>query len=69
MLAVTDDSHTPTWQQSLQKMRNITGIYCFAGSAKNRLMWGHYASNHKGVCLQFERVHDIATFAHAFQVR
>jgi hypothetical protein len=68
LMAGTAEFFTPTWQQSLRNMRDSMGVYCFAGSAKNRLMWGHYASNHKGVCLQFERVSDIRILSHAFRV-
>jgi hypothetical protein len=58
----------PNWQQSLSQIRSGAGIYCFAGSPKNHLMWGHYASHHRGLCMQFERVRDIATLSHAFRV-
>ena len=29
----------PPWQRSLMKIRDSAGVYCFAGGAKNRLMW------------------------------
>jgi hypothetical protein len=58
----------PVWEQSLARMRHASGIYCFAGDLINRLMWGHYASNHKGVCLEFERVRDTRVLSHAFRV-
>jgi hypothetical protein len=69
LMSGTQEDFTPTWQQSLKNIREETGVYCFAGSAKNTLMWSHYASNHKGVCLQFERVRDLAILSHAIQVR
>ena len=69
LMAGTEAFFAPTWQRSLKNVRDSAGVCCFAGSAKNRLMWGHYASNHKGVCLQFERVLDISTLSHAFRVR
>jgi hypothetical protein len=69
LMAATENSLTPMWQKSLKNIRVSAGVCCFAGSAKNRLMWGHYASNHKGVCLQFERVLDIRILSHAFRVR
>ncbi len=31
-------------------------------------MWSHYASDHKGCCLQFEVAKDLRTFAHALPV-
>jgi hypothetical protein len=69
LMAFTEECFMPRWQQSLKNVRESAGVCCFAGNAKNRLMWGHYASNHKGICLQFERVRDIHTLAHAFRVR
>jgi len=69
LTAGTEEFFTPTWQRSLKNIRDSAGVYCFAGSGKNRLMWGHYASNHKGVCLQFERVLDIRTLSHALSVK
>jgi Protein of unknown function (DUF2971) len=68
LMSSPEEFFYPNWQQSLSQIRSVAGIYCFAGSGKNHLMWGHYASHHKGVCLQFERVRDIATLAHAFRV-
>jgi hypothetical protein len=67
-MAADESYFTPTWQQSLKSVRDIAGVYCFAGNAKSTLMWSHYASNHKGVCLQFERVLDITTLSHALHV-
>ena len=69
LMAATLEQLTPRLQQSLRNIRDSAGVYCFAGKARNRLMWGHYASNHRGVCLQFERVLDIRTFGHAVRVR
>ena len=69
LMAANDKFFAPTWQRSLKKIRDAAGVYCFAGSGKNRLMWGHYASNHQGVCLQFERVLDLRVFSQAVRVR
>jgi len=69
LMSGTEETFTPTWQRSLKNIRDSAGVYCFAGSAKNRLMWGHYASNHKGLCIQFERVLDIRILTHAFRVK
>lgn len=30
------------------------GMVCFSETYSNPLMWGHYADNHKGICLAFE---------------
>jgi hypothetical protein len=32
-------------------------------------MWSHYGSDHKGVCLIFERAYDVPTFIHALSVK
>jgi hypothetical protein len=69
LMAASEETFTPVWQQSLNSIREEAGIYCFAGSGKSTLMWSHYASDHKGACLQFERVQDIAVLSHAVRVR
>jgi hypothetical protein len=65
LIAAIEDSFTPIWQRSLTGIRESAGMYCFAGSGKKRLMWGHYALNHRGICLQFERTRDLATLGRA----
>lgn len=45
-----------------------TGVYSFGGDPRSILMWSHYASNHTGVCLQFERAADPDTFLQAISV-
>jgi hypothetical protein len=69
LMSATAEYFTPTWQNSLKYVRENAGVYCFAGGGKNTLMWSHYGSDHKGVCLQFERVLDLATFMHALPTR
>ena len=32
------------------------GLVCFAGVAENHLMWAHYARNHVGYCVEYERI-------------
>jgi hypothetical protein len=49
--------------------RTTVGVCCFAGDPRSTLMWTHYARDHTGVCLQFERVNDFATFVHALPVK
>ena len=34
---------------------NNFGILSLTGNAKNILMWSHYAEDHKGICIEFER--------------
>ena len=36
------------------------GILSLASSNKNLLMWSHYASEHKGMCLEFQRIFSTA---------
>lgn len=31
-----------------------TGFICFSEDWQNPLLWGHYAENHKGICLGFD---------------
>jgi hypothetical protein len=50
-------------------IKTTTGVYCFAGSGKSTLMWSHYAANHTGVCLQFERANDFTTLCQAVRVK
>jgi Protein of unknown function (DUF2971) len=44
------------------------GVFSFAGDPKNILMWSHYGKDHTGVCIQFERAHDIPIFCGALSV-
>lgn len=55
-------------RQALSGIRATTGVYCFAGTAKSTLMWSHYAQDHTGVCIQFERVRDYRVLLHALPV-
>lgn len=69
LMSATESQMTPVLAKSLSGIRDAAGVYSFAGDPKNTLMWSHYASDHKGVCLIFDRAHDVATLAHAFRVR
>ena len=40
--------------ESFKKMRNSVIVACFGSSFDNILMWSHYASKHKGACIEFE---------------
>ncbi|MEM7803286.1 MAG: DUF2971 domain-containing protein [Pseudomonadota bacterium] len=55
------DSHT--------KQLGTTGVFSFAGDPRNILMWSHYAQDHSGVCLQFERARDYQFLSAALLVR
>lgn len=41
---------------------NRLRIACFSHQASNLMLWSHYASGHKGVCLHFLPSLDIKTF-------
>ena len=45
-------------QQKFREQSEHTGVCSFAGDPLNILMWSHYASNHRGVCLQFDVAKD-----------
>jgi hypothetical protein len=69
LMSAPDEDHMARCQASLANIRASTGVYCFAGDPRSTLMWSHYASNHTGVCLQFERVRDFTVFGHAMTVK
>ena len=35
-------------------VRAWAGIMCFTSKKDNLLMWSHYASNHEGICIEFD---------------
>lgn len=45
-----------------------SGVCSLTADPRNILMWSHYASNHSGVCLQFEAIQDVVTFTMAASV-
>ncbi|MET0000060.1 MAG: DUF2971 domain-containing protein [Candidatus Thiodiazotropha lotti] len=44
------------------------GVCSFAGTPKSILMWSHYAFNHTGICIQFERIRDLKSLGQALKV-
>jgi len=68
LMTATDSELASVCQASLARIKQTTGLFCFAGNAKSTLMWSHYAAKHTGICLQFERAQDFATFGHALAV-
>jgi hypothetical protein len=40
LMSAPEEFFYPNWQLSLNQIRGAAGIYCFAGSPKNHLMWG-----------------------------
>lgn len=69
LVDTSEDGLRPMLDKSLQGVRDTAGIYCFSGEPRSTLMWSHYASDHKGACLIFERAQDAHTLCHAFRVR
>jgi hypothetical protein len=53
---------------AMQNARRTTGVVSFAGNPRETLMWSHYASEHTGVCFQFETARDFATLSRAVTV-
>jgi len=39
-------------------VRSSVGVLCFASKNDNLLMWAHYANNHSGICIEFDRTAD-----------
>jgi hypothetical protein len=68
LMSATAKELSEVCQASLAGLRNSTGVYCFAGTPRSTLMWSHYAQDHTGICLQFERVHDHHVLLHALPV-
>jgi hypothetical protein len=69
LMRAPDEELLQIGRNSLTGFRETAGVCCFAGKPDNRLMWSHYAKDHTGVCLQFERVRDHRVFLHAFSVK
>jgi hypothetical protein len=49
-------------QATSRNQTAATGVCSFAGDPLNILMWSHYASNHRGLCLQFDVASDPGLF-------
>lgn len=51
--------HDTSWIKDVEKYVNnqdpLVRICCFTKSPMNMMMWAHYANNHKGVVLKFQR--------------
>jgi hypothetical protein len=69
LMETSDSEHVERCQNSVAGIRERSGVFCFAGDPRSVLMWSHYAENHHGVCLQFERLKDFPTLGHAVRVK
>lgn len=47
---------------------NSMGVCSFAGDPRSILMWSHYAKDHEGICIQFERARDYRVLCKAINV-
>ena len=68
LMEASEEELLRVFRTSLQRQRHITGVYCFGGDPNSTLMWSHYAEQHTGVCLQFERAKDFITLSRALTV-
>ena len=50
-------------RQATDLILNGFAYFCMAKESDNILMWSHYADSHKGVCLKFDLLQDLDTFA------
>ncbi|MCG7978241.1 MAG: DUF2971 domain-containing protein [Candidatus Thiodiazotropha endolucinida] len=55
-------------EKSYSEHLSNVGVYSFAGDPKNILMWSHYARDHTGICIQFERIRNLKNLGQAMQV-
>jgi hypothetical protein len=68
LMSRPDSEHIKRCQESLERIKHQSGVLCFAGDPRSLLMWSHYAENHEGICLQFERIRDFPLLGHAVHV-
>lgn len=53
----------------LKALETKIGIYCLSRVQDSILMWSHYASDHKGYCLEFEATNHTEVFGEARPIR
>lgn len=56
------------YKESIRKTFETIGVHCFSYDPRNILMWSHYANEHKGICVQIERVRDFKTLVQVVNV-
>lgn len=64
-----DNSISKFAQPLINKLADTIGIACFTTDLNNLLMWSHYASFHRGICLKFNTSSDKTFFDGAAKVR
>jgi hypothetical protein len=40
--------------QSIDRLRENSGIVCFSANPRSNRMWGYYASSHRGICISYD---------------
>jgi len=43
-----------SWDKLRQELAGTYGVRCYSSSPTQMLLWSHYASGHRGVCLEFD---------------
>lgn len=50
---LSDTTHRQWFRQAKEEIGKAIGLLCFSRTWSNPLLWSHYASRHRGVCLEF----------------
>lgn len=50
----SDPDFNHTLEEHKQSVNRRHGVICFSEDWSSSIMWGHYANNHKGICLGFD---------------
>lgn len=70
-MLLTDDEELKKavgkWTEGIQKEISKRGIYCLTPFPLNTLMWSHYADNHRGICIEFDKNNDLISKARPIQ--
>lgn len=68
MITVSNSKLVDNYKISTKKIFNKLGVYCFTYDPRNILMWSHYANDHKGICVQFEKTRDFKVLSQSVNV-
>lgn len=49
------EHHQNVWTKSVEEQSGSLGVLCLSEVNDDILMWSHYADNHRGFCLQFDK--------------
>jgi hypothetical protein len=53
-LAHPDEAMIEQLYQSIDRLRENSGIVCFSTNPLSHRMWGYYASSHRGICISYD---------------